>query len=84
LSVEDARRLIAEFVDYYNTVRLQSAIAYITPADKWPVAPRRSGRRGARIWRWPTPGGEPGPRRRSLLSHRPPGYIEGAWAEDTS
>ena len=34
LSLEDARRLVAEFVDYYNTVRLHSAIAYITPTDK--------------------------------------------------
>ena len=34
LSVEDARRLVAEFVIYYNTVRLHSAIGYVTPADK--------------------------------------------------
>jgi putative transposase len=34
LSLEDARRLVAEFVNYYNTVRLHSAIAYVTPADK--------------------------------------------------
>src|SRR5262249_9515151 len=34
LSLEDARRLVAEFVSYYNTVRLHSAIAYIAPADK--------------------------------------------------
>jgi len=34
LSLEDARRLVAEFVNHYNTVRLHSAIAYITPADK--------------------------------------------------
>ncbi len=34
LSLEDARQLVAEFVAYYNTVRLHSAIAYITPADK--------------------------------------------------
>ena len=34
LSLEDARRLVAEFVIYYNTVRLHSAIAYVTPADK--------------------------------------------------
>jgi putative transposase len=34
LSLEDARRLVAEFVNYYNTVRLHSVIAYITPADK--------------------------------------------------
>jgi putative transposase len=34
LSLDDARRLVIEFVDYYNTVRLHSAIAYITPMDK--------------------------------------------------
>src|SRR4051794_31306511 len=34
LTLEDARRLVAEFVTYYNSVRLHSAIAYITPADK--------------------------------------------------
>ena len=34
LTLEDARRLVAEFVNSYNTVRLHSAIASITPADK--------------------------------------------------
>jgi putative transposase len=34
LGVEDARRLVASFVTHYNTVRLHSAIAYVTPADK--------------------------------------------------
>jgi transposase InsO family protein len=34
LSVADARRLVAEFVAHYNTVRLHSAIGYVTPADK--------------------------------------------------
>jgi putative transposase len=35
LSLQDARRLVNRgFVDHYNTVRLHSAIAYITPADK--------------------------------------------------
>jgi len=34
LSWEDARRLLAEFVAHYNTVRLHSAIGYVTPADK--------------------------------------------------
>ena len=34
LAVKDTRRLAAEFVDDYNTVRLHSAIVYITPADK--------------------------------------------------
>ena len=34
LSLEDARRLVAEFVAHYNEVRLHSAIGYVTPADK--------------------------------------------------
>lgn len=34
LSLEDARRIVAKFVEYYNTVRLHSAINYITPKDK--------------------------------------------------
>ena len=33
LSLEDARRLIGQYVDHYNTVRLHSAIGYVTPAD---------------------------------------------------
>jgi hypothetical protein len=32
--LEDARRLVAVFVAYYNTVRLYSAIGYVTPVDK--------------------------------------------------
>ena len=34
LTLEDARRIVGKFVDYYNTVRLHSAIGYITPWDK--------------------------------------------------
>jgi transposase InsO family protein len=34
LSLEDARRLVARFVEHYNTVRLHSAIGFVTPADK--------------------------------------------------
>jgi transposase InsO family protein len=34
LDLEQARRLIAGFVEHYNTVRLHSAIGYITPHDK--------------------------------------------------
>jgi len=34
LSPEDARRIIGRYVTYYNTVRLHSAIGYVTPADK--------------------------------------------------
>jgi putative transposase len=32
--VEEARRLVASYVDHYNHVRLHSAIGYLTPADK--------------------------------------------------
>jgi putative transposase len=34
LSLEDARRLVAQYVEYYNTVRLHSAIGYVTPKDR--------------------------------------------------
>lgn len=33
-NVEEAKKLIGEFVNYYNTVRLNSAIGYVAPADK--------------------------------------------------
>jgi putative transposase len=33
-SLEEARRLVAEYVEHYNQVRLNSAIGYLTPADK--------------------------------------------------
>jgi len=33
-SLEEARRVVAEFVEHYNNVRLHSAIGYLTPADK--------------------------------------------------
>jgi len=33
LSLEEARRLVARFVDYYNSERLHSALGYITPKD---------------------------------------------------
>lgn len=32
-SLEEARALVARWVEHYNTVRLHSAIGYITPAD---------------------------------------------------
>lgn len=34
LSLEDARRSVSRFVEHYNTVRLHSAIGYVTPKDK--------------------------------------------------
>lgn len=33
LSLSDARRLVARYVKHYNTVRLHSAIGYVTPQD---------------------------------------------------
>src|SRR5207302_5394490 len=33
LTLEDARRLLQTYVDRYNTVRLHSAIGYVTPQD---------------------------------------------------
>lgn len=34
LTLEDARRLVALYVEHYNTRRLHSAIGYLTPKDK--------------------------------------------------
>ena len=34
LSLDDARRIVAEYITHYNTVRLHSAIGYIAPQDK--------------------------------------------------
>jgi transposase InsO family protein len=34
LTVEDARRVVARYVAHYNTVRLHSAIGYVTPQAK--------------------------------------------------
>jgi len=33
LTLEDARRLLQRYVDYYNQVRLHSAVGYVTPQD---------------------------------------------------
>lgn len=34
LTLEDARRVVAEFVEHYNTVRLHSALGYVAPKDR--------------------------------------------------
>ena len=34
LSLAEARRVVSQFVAHYNTVRLHSAIGYVTPLDK--------------------------------------------------
>ena len=82
LSLEDARRMVAEFVSITTRCACTAPSATSRRPTSWPVVPRRSGRRGARNWRRPTPGGAPRPRRRSLLSHGRLSYSEGAWAED--
>jgi hypothetical protein len=34
LSLDDARRIVADYVEHYNHVRLHSAIGYVTPNDR--------------------------------------------------
>ena len=34
MTLGDAQRIVARYVEYYNNVRLHSAIGYITPKDK--------------------------------------------------
>ena len=34
MSLEDAQRVVARYVEHYNTVRLHSAIGYVTPKDR--------------------------------------------------
>ncbi len=34
LGLDDARRIVGEYVDHYNQVRLHSAIGYVEPLDK--------------------------------------------------
>lgn len=34
LSLDEARRLVTEYVEHYNNVRLHSAIGYVTPNDR--------------------------------------------------
>ena len=34
MSLDDAKRLVSEFVEHYNAVRLHSSIGYIAPTDK--------------------------------------------------
>jgi len=34
LCLEDAQRIVARYVEHYNTIRLHSALGYVTPKDK--------------------------------------------------
>jgi transposase InsO family protein len=57
LSLEDARRVVADFVNEYNAVRLHSGIAYVTPQarlegrDQQILAERRRKLAAARLTR---------------------------------
>ena len=33
ISIEDAREIIAKYIDYYNRIRLHSALFYLSPED---------------------------------------------------
>ncbi len=35
LSLDDARRLVGQYVDYYNTIRLHSALGCVGPVSRW-------------------------------------------------
>ena len=66
-SLEDARRLVAEYVEHYNTVRLHSAIGYITPATSWRDGSRRSFRSGTASWKQARSGGSKRDKRHGRL-----------------
>ena len=76
LSLEDARRVVTDFVSYYNTVRLHSAIAYITPSDKLAGRAEAIWAARHRSWRQPMQSGEPRPRKRKLPRHSAERYTE--------
>ena len=78
LSLEDARRIVTDFVAHYNEVRLHSAIGYVTPADKLPVASEPSSPSGIASWmrrgtrgRPPVPRAGPDPDRSADCPTRP-------------
>ena len=66
LSLEDARRIVTDFVAHYNEVRLHSAIGYVTPADKLAGRDRRSSPSGIASWMRRGRGGERPARRVGL------------------
>ena len=82
MSWEDARQLVAEFVTHYNTVRLQSAIAYVTPADK--LAGRAEAVWAARKQKLATANAKRRARsgKEEIARSRAPRYTEETWAED--
>ena len=75
LSLEDARRIVAEFVAHYNEVRLHSAIGYVAPADKMAGRDRRSSPSGIASWMRRGNGGERPARRVGRRSDLPAGSL---------
>src|SRR5205085_9040164 len=58
LSLDDARRIVSDYVEHYNHVRLHSAIGYVTPQDRLhgrdpqtqaPGGPKRGGTLAVRL-----------------------------------
>ena len=77
LSLDDARRIVEDFVAHYNEVRLHSAIGYVAPADKLagrdrPIFAERDRKLdAARERRRGRPRGGSSRRRRTLVSPLP-------------
>ena len=70
LTPEDARRLIQQYVDHYNTVRLHSAIGLLRRPTCWRAGRRRSTRREIASWsRRVSSGNNAGSRRREQESY---------------
>ena len=67
LSLDDARRIVADYVTHYNTIRLHSASATSRPRTSSPAAKLRSSPRGSQTGRGPPPPPTTTP------SHRQPG-----------
>lgn len=78
-SVEQARQLVARFVEHYNQRRLHSAIGYVTPADK--LHGRGGAIQAARDRKLETARAERATRRNQLRSPKPKTTAEEARQE---
>ena len=85
LSLEDARRLVAEFVIYYNTVQFaqRDRLRHVGEQAGL-VVPGHLGRAEREAGDGQRPGGEPRPRRKKIAQWPtvPARYTEETWAED--